>query len=137
LLQELSAPAQEPWPLQELMPAHFTTEAVVLSLLPLVSPARAAAARNIEATAEAIIAFFTFIVAPWEGSCGELRFACGFGFSRLGEKRDLDGAFLGHHRRELLHAGEPALGVLGADLVLVAVEVIDLGADADAPVGDL
>src|SRR5713226_2375518 len=58
-LQELSAPEQEPWPLHSLMPAHFTTEAVFLPALPL---AIAAPERNIEATALAMTAFFTFIV---------------------------------------------------------------------------
>src|SRR5207302_8761828 len=58
-LQELSAPEQEPCPRHSLMPAHFTTSAFFLPALPL---AIAAPERNIEATALAMTAFFTFIV---------------------------------------------------------------------------
>src|SRR5260370_14355181 len=89
-----------------------------------------------EATADAMAAFFTFMVFSLKGVLPQLRLAGRLGFDGLGEKGDLDGPFLGHHRRQLLYARQPALGVLRPDLVLVAVEVLDARADADPPVGE-
>src|ERR1700693_5876200 len=66
-LQALSAPAHAPCPLHSLTPAHFTT---LLAAFAGFALAIAAEARNIEATAEAIAAFFTFIVFSFKRCCG-------------------------------------------------------------------
>src|SRR4051794_28560748 len=63
-LHALSALAHSPWPLHALMPAHFTTVLVFLAVLPFaIDPL----ARNMEATAEAMAAFLTFMDCPCEG----------------------------------------------------------------------
>src|SRR5574342_665953 len=121
-LQALSAPAHDPCPLQELMPAQCTAPSLGFS------SARATPATNIEQTAAATAAPLMALRIMVLPVVRVLRWV--LHSLRLGEEGELDGPGLGDHLGQRLHPGQPAVGVPGADAVGLAVESGHGGADA-------